>query len=44
MGFGSSVATLASRILSYSVGEDHTVVKYSERLLAQYLLEARLVL
>ncbi|CAE6940362.1 unnamed protein product [Symbiodinium sp. CCMP2456] len=27
------------RILSYSVGEDHTVVKYSERLLAQYLLE-----
>ncbi|CAE7413242.1 unnamed protein product [Symbiodinium sp. CCMP2592] len=41
LGVGSSVATPVSRILTYSVGEDNMIVKYSERLTAQFLLEAR---
>ena len=44
MGVGSSVAALFSRILAYSVGEDNMIVKYSERLIAQYLLEAPVLL
>lgn len=31
---------LPSRILCYSLGEEHMIVRYSERMIAQFLLEA----
>ena len=38
----NATALLLGRMPTYSFGEDHLIVKYSERMVAQYLLEVSL--